>query len=194
MALTTITPIASDRMEETIGVLARAYVTNPLHVSAFGPSALASNEVFFRVGLQVMKGEKVVAMGGSRILGVAHWVHSADCQYSVLEKLRVMPQMVRGFGLRTAVKVVSWLSEWSHHDPNEPHLHLGPIAVEPEAQGRQIGSSLMERYCETADRMGVTGYLETDRRMNVDFYERFGFDVIDTTRVLGVQNYFMRRP
>jgi hypothetical protein len=38
-----------------------------------------------------------------------------------------------------------------------------------------------------------TGYLETDKRDNVGFYERFGFEVIGDERVGGVPNRFMRR-
>jgi ribosomal protein S18 acetylase RimI-like enzyme len=36
-------------------------------------------------------------------------------------------------------------------------------------------------------------YLETDKEINVRFYERFGFRVIGEESVLGVNNYFMRR-
>jgi hypothetical protein len=37
------------------------------------------------------------------------------------------------------------------------------------------------------------GYLETDRPENLDFYKQFGFQVVETAPVLGVDNYFMRR-
>src|SRR5438874_253717 len=35
-------------------VLADAFVTSPLHVSAFGPNRLEQNRVFFRIGLRHM--------------------------------------------------------------------------------------------------------------------------------------------
>jgi len=193
MSQFTIMQLPTEQTESAIGVLARAFVTNPLHVAAFGPSRLESNEVFFRVGLATMKGEKLVAMDGSRILGVAHWVRSPACQLSAFEKLRMMPRMVRGLGLASALKVISWVSTWSKHDPREPHVHLGPIAVEPEAQGRYVGSRLMEKHCAELDRTGLAGYLETDRSENVAFYSRFGFAVTETVSVLGIENHFMRR-
>jgi ribosomal protein S18 acetylase RimI-like enzyme len=193
MSQITIMPLPTEQTESAIGVLARAFVTNPLHVAAFGPSKLEANEVFFRVGLAAMKGEKFVAMDGGRILGVAHWVRSPACQFAALEKFRMMPGMVRGLGLGSALKVLSWVSAWSKHDPREPHVHLGPIAVEPEAQGRHVGGRLMEKHCAELDRTGLAGYLETDRSENVAFYARFGFVVTETVSVLGVENHFMRR-
>ena len=85
------------------------------------------------------------------------------------------------------------MAAWSKRDPAEPHIHLGPIGVDPKAQGRGIGHRLMERYCEELDRAAVAGYLETDRPENLDFYKQFGFQVVETAPVLGVDNYFMRR-
>lgn len=92
-----------------------------------------------------------------------------------------------------ALKVISWVSIWSKHDRREPHSHLGPIAVEPAAQGRHIGSTLMEKYCAGLDQTGMAGYLETDRHENIQFYERFGFVVTETAAVIGVETYFMHR-
>ena len=175
------------------GVLARAFVTNPLHIAAFGPSELAKNEAFFEIALAVMRGAKRVAMEGSQILGLIHWVRSPDCEFSGLEKLRMAPAMVKGFGVSSALRVSSWFSVWSKHDPREPHSHLGPIGVSPEVQGRHIGRRLMEAYCEDLDQTADAGYLETDRSENVEFYRRFDFDIIHEATVLGVRNYFMWR-
>ena len=175
------------------GVLARAFATNPLHIAAFGPSELAKNEAFFRIVLTVMRGAKRVAMDGSQIVGLIHWVRSPDCEFSTLEKLRMAPIMVQGFGVRSALRVGTWLSVWAKHEPREPHSHLGPIGVSPEAQGRHIGRRLMEAYCEDLDQTDDGGYLETDRSENVEFYRRFGFDIIHEATVLGVRNYFMWR-
>ena len=106
---------------------------------------------------------------------------------------QLSPSLVRGVGLRSAVRVISWLSAWARHDPNEPHSHLGPIGVCPDFQGRRIGHALMDRYCEELDRSGESGYLDTDRPENVTFYQRFGFEVVEEMAVLGVPSYFMAR-
>ncbi|MBA1146572.1 GNAT family N-acetyltransferase [Ectothiorhodospiraceae bacterium WFHF3C12] len=182
-----------EQTDQAVRVLARAFVTNPLHIAVFGADQVGANETFFRIGLNVMKGQILVAVDGSTILGVSHWVDSANCQASAVEKLRLLPAMVKGFGLHTAARVARWLSVWSKQDPAERHLHLGPIGVFPEAQGRGIGRQLMERYCNQLDATSAVGYLETDRPENVDFYAKFGFDTTETIPIHGVINYFMHR-
>jgi hypothetical protein len=37
------------------------------------------------------------------------------------------------------------------------------------------------------------GLVETDKQVNVPFYERFGFEVVAQAPVLGVPNWFMAR-
>jgi GNAT superfamily N-acetyltransferase len=189
-----IVSLPPDRVAEAALMLARAFATNPLHLAAFGSSTLDKNDAFFRAGLAVMKGPTFVAIDGSRLLGLVHWVRSPQCQLSGREKLQIMPVMIGAFGIGSALKVGSWLSAWSKHDPAEPHAHLGPIGVCPDAQGRGVGQRLMERYCGAADLVGDAGYLETDRPQNVRFYERFGFAVTKEVRVIGVPNFLMRRP
>jgi len=178
---------------EASRIMARAFVTNPLHVVAFGAGQLSKNEAFFRTGLAAMKGLRLVALEDSRILGLIHSVDSPDCQFSGAEKLRMTPAMMTGFGLRSTLRVGSWLSAWSKHDPSEAHSHLGPIGVDPGAQGRGIGQQLVGHYCEELDRTGTAGYLETDRPENVRFYGHFGFETTAEIPVLGIPNYLMWR-
>lgn len=194
MSSISIRPLALNETDTAAALLARAFVTNPLHVAAFGRDQLATNEAFFRIGLSVMKGSTWAAVEGTRMVGVVHWVPAPDCQFSIIEKVRMMPAMVKGLGLRPAINVSTWLSSWSKRDPSEPHMHVGPIAVDPDQQRRRIGHVMMDACCAALDRDGIKGVLETDRPENVAFYERFGFLVTATIPVLGVLNYFMQRP
>lgn len=178
---------------EAARLLAAAFVTNPLHVAAFGPGALAKNEAFFRLALSSMRGLQFVALIDSRVVGVIHWTDSPSCQFSTIAKLRMTPSMILGFGILPALRVGTWLSRWSKHDPPQSHSHLGPIAVAPEAQGRRIGQQLMDHYCGQLDQLRKTSYLETDRTENVAFYRRFGFEIVQQEPVLGVPNFFMSR-
>jgi len=187
-------PLTRGMIAEASDVLARAFVNNPLHVAAFGAGQLRRNVRFFRMGLVALKGAKWVATDGSRILGVIHWVHAPDCQFSGLDKFRLTPTMVCGFGLRSSRRLITWVSQWSEHDPPAPHAHLGPIGVAPEAQRRHVGHRLMQKYCDEVDRRGESGYLETDRVENVAFYRRFGFEIVREVPVLGVANFLMSRP
>ena len=179
---------------EAARVLARAFVTNPINAAAFGADQLARNEAFFRSGLGLMKGTKLVAMEGPRIVGMIHWIQSPGCQMAGLEKLKTIPGMICAVGVRSALRVGNWLSVWEKHDLKSPHLHLGPIGVDPAMQGRQVGRRLMEQYCRALEKAGIAGYLETDRPENVAFYRRFGFETISEVPALGVRNFLMQRP
>ena len=76
----------------------------------------------------------------------------------------------------------------------DDHVHLGPVAVDSHLQGQGIGSQMMREHCRRLDALRELGYLETDKPENVRFYERFGFEVIEEAPVIGVSNWFMRRP
>jgi len=189
----TIESLSAERKNEAVRLLARAFVTNPLHIAVFGADRLDRNEAFFHRVFAVMKGPQFAAIDGSRILGIIHWIDSARCQVSFTDKLWMTPSMFREPGLRSTIRIAQWVSIWSKHDPQTHHLHLGPIGVLPEAQGRGIGRQLMECYCDQLDTDNTIGYLETDRPGNVDFYMKFGFEVTETTSIYGVTNYFMYR-
>jgi GNAT superfamily N-acetyltransferase len=90
--------------------------------------------------------------------------------------------------------VIKWFARWCHLDPEEPHVHLGPIGVAPEAQGGGIGSALMNRYIEYIKGQRAAGYLETDRPQNVEFYKKFGFVVRHEEQLIGTRTWYMWRP
>jgi hypothetical protein len=61
-------------------------------------------------------------------------------------------------------------------------------------QRQGIGSLIMQEHCRRLDAASEVGYLETDKPENVRFYERLGFEVTGDEPVIGVPNWFMRRP
>ena len=63
------------------------------------------------------------------------------------------------------------------------------MGVERQGSGRQM----MTAYCALLDGAGQLGYLETDKRGNVAFYELHRFETSAQAVVLGVPNWFMRR-
>lgn len=189
-----IVPLLPRLVAPAVEVLARAYETNPINRRAFGTQVLERNRTFFGEALAALRGAISVALLDGDVVGVAHWAASPACQVPPAAQLRLVPAMVRGFGLAGALRTGRWLATWASHDPRAPHLHLGPIAVAPEAQGRGVGRALMTRYAAEQDAAGVVGYLETDRRENVPFYRRFGFELTTEVPVLGIATYLMRRP
>lgn len=62
------------------------------------------------------------------------------------------------------------------HRPGERHWYLSTLSVEPGSQGKGVGSALMEPGIARVDADGLGAYLETQRRANIPFYRRFGFE------------------
>lgn len=114
------------------------------------------------------------------------------CQPTAAQRLRLLPTLI-ALGPRTAARVGRWISIWAGHDPDEPHVHLGPLAVDAHLQGQGIGTLIVQEHCRRLDAAREVGYLETDKTENVRFYERFDFEVVGEAPVLGVPNWFMRR-
>jgi ribosomal protein S18 acetylase RimI-like enzyme len=132
------------------------------------------------------------AFDGDVLVGVTGIAPAGTCQPNGVQRLRFLPAMV-ACGPRTAARLGSWLKTWAKHDPDEPHSHLGPLAVDAHLQGQGIGTRILGEYCRRLDADREVGYLETDKPENVRLYERHGFVVTGETPVIGVTNWFMRR-
>ena len=90
--------------------------------------------------------------------------------------LRVAPSILRGRQRRTAYKM---LNEMTARHPHEDHWYLSMLATDPRYQGRGIGKALVEPMLACADEVGVATYLETQKELNLAYYQRFGFEVVD---------------
>jgi ribosomal protein S18 acetylase RimI-like enzyme len=62
----------------------------------------------------------------------------------------------------------------------EPHWYLLIVGVDPDVQGRGLGSALVREGLARADEEGRPVYLETSEKRNLGFYERHGFVVLDS--------------
>jgi GNAT superfamily N-acetyltransferase len=180
-------------------VLGRGMRDNPLHVQAFGPDPDSRERALTRVFQGVLrqyvpKGVVLGAFSPDTLVGVCAMVEPGRCQPSGGERLRLLPEAIAGAGLGGTVRLLKWVGTWARHDPREPHWHLGPVGVERRLQGQGIGTSLLRVFCQRMDALQAMAYLETDKRENVTFYERFGFEVRAEEPVLETLNWFMLRP
>jgi ribosomal protein S18 acetylase RimI-like enzyme len=69
------------------------------------------------------------------------------------------------------------------HHPTEPCAHLQFIGVDPDLQGRGLGSALMAPMLEACDRDGVPAHLDSTSPQSRALYERLGFVVLEELRV-----------
>ena len=63
------------------------------------------------------------------------------------------------------------------HHPDGPLWYLGVVATEPAAQGRGLGTALLEESTKRVDDSRLPAYLESTNPRNVSLYQRCGFKV-----------------
>jgi ribosomal protein S18 acetylase RimI-like enzyme len=186
-----------EEVPEAVGVLARGMRDNPMHVAAYGedPGRRERSHARLMSGLFRLfpAQQPICAVRDGKLVGVTGVAPVGTCQPSPVQRLRLVPTVL-ALGPGTAARVGKWISRWSKRDLDEPHVHLGPVAVDAHLQRQGIGSLMMREHCRRLDAAREIGYLETDKAENVGFYERFGFEVVGEEPVIGVHTWYMRRP
>ena len=77
--------------------------------------------------------------------------------------------------------------------PKIPFCYLWFIGVEPEHQGKGIGSSLLKSIVERFDLVNRPIYLETSVEANLSWYKHFGFGLFNELAI-SYKLYMLRRP
>jgi GNAT superfamily N-acetyltransferase len=175
-------------------VAARALRDNPMMAFSVPDDPLLRLQTGYDTFVDRIAPDSVGALVGRHVIGVAAAAAPGVCiGATAAPDLRRVPNVApaAAVGYDRARYVIATMCE---HDPEERHVHVGPVGVEPGVQGLGIGRRMLEALCERLDHDGETGWLETDKPENVVFYRRHGFDVAVEDRHLGFPIWFMHRP
>jgi ribosomal protein S18 acetylase RimI-like enzyme len=156
-------------------VLARAFFDDPIMRWAI-PSATRRARVdrpLFELFVRAFQplGETYTAANGA---GAALWAppgtqavpeDEADAFAAQIEEI-AGPDAPRFFELMELM---------DEHHPHTPQYYLQLLGVDPDHQGRGIGSALLDAVLTRADREGVPAYLEATNERNAKLYEKHGF-------------------
>jgi len=180
-----------------IAVLARGFCGNPIPTAVFGAEPERQRrclEAMFGGLFRVMRSQTpLVALDGATIVGATGILPPGTCQPTNSQRLELLPSML-STGPGSLLRAARLSAACGKLDPKERHSHLGPLAVDAHLKGKGIGTQILSAYCRRLDAANMTGYLETETEDNVRFYSSFGFEVIAEQLVIGVANWFMRRP
>jgi ribosomal protein S18 acetylase RimI-like enzyme len=190
--------LVSGDVGAAVDVLAHAFRDNPLNLAV-----IRSDDPTRRLhsNLHGMRSLLPVA----RVYGCVRVARLGECLAGVLiaappgsyplppPSLRHRLRCLVGQGLRVASRWGRVFDALRSQHPMEPNWYLGTLGVDPDLQGRGVGSALVSAWLEEVDRDRSPAYLETDVHDNVRFYSDVGFDVEGEVSVLGVPIWRMRR-
>ena len=172
--------VRPDDVDQVAGVLARSFEHDELFAWMYGRSALRALQRSFRSQLRVQYMPSGVVETVDDLSGTALWsAPGRGIAPTGLQMLRMFPGHLH-FIVRPdlAVRLLRGLSAMDSHHPDEPHIHLAILGVDPTRQGSGVGSALVRAGLARADGAGLPVYLDTSAAKNVPYYLRFGFEVI----------------
>ncbi|MBI5289997.1 MAG: GNAT family N-acetyltransferase [Chloroflexi bacterium] len=93
-------------------------------------------------------------------------------------RLLLAPLKFGPAGFMRFMKIMNTFEHLHDRDMPDPHWYLFVLGVDPPRQGQGLGGVLMGDVLARADGAGLPCYLETQKPINVPFYQKHGFDVV----------------
>jgi ribosomal protein S18 acetylase RimI-like enzyme len=127
----------------------------------------------------VERGTEVLLDDGA-IVGGAVWAPPGGWRAPLRRQLRAIPGLIRALGIshfRQYAQRGKAVEDALHRaHPSDPHWYLASLGIDPQAQGKGVGSALVRSGLERCDRESEPAYLECLEQL-VPYYERFGFEI-----------------
>ncbi len=116
--------------------------------------------------------------------GVALWTPPGKWNATSLPHVIAMgPALLAAVGATRAFSKMRAAQKSQEKHPSAPHWYLFAIGVDPEKQGRGIGSELLRVVLDRCDAEKSCAYLEASTEMNSRLYARHGFEVTEELRI-----------
>jgi ribosomal protein S18 acetylase RimI-like enzyme len=124
-------------------------------------------------------GNAVGAYLDHQLAGVALWQPPGQFPLSVLRKARMTPALLRVAiaDPRAFPRFAASGSALERTLPATPVWYLEALGVHPNAQRRGIGAALLANGLATVDADNLPCYLHTSDPANIDYYQRWGFEL-----------------
>ena len=168
-------------LERVLAVVARAFDDDPFVNWCVAQDKRRASRVYDMMSMaQRISAAHNEVYTTEDVSGAAYWTPPGKNKVPVLQQFRMLPAMNRAITLRRVPKVVGVFTALEKKHPHEPHWYLGVLGVEPELQGKGIGTALLRPILDVCDRDGVPAYLESSKEKNLPLYERNGFKVTET--------------
>jgi GNAT superfamily N-acetyltransferase len=161
------------------GALARAFADDPgfSHLLPDASDRAERLEVFFRTELGGFAFDHGHVWTTEHVVGAAVWAPPGAWRVPVTATLREVPAAMRVFRRRLPLALSARLRMERRHPSAPPHWYLAVMGVDPEWQGRGLGTALMRPVLDQLDGEEAPAYLEASTPRSRALYERNGFTV-----------------
>lgn len=191
-------PLVAKEMSAVIEVSSRAFFDDPFFSYLLPEDAMRRSRmpIFFRsVYTHMGTHGRIVTVrnDANDVLGVAAWLTTGGYPLPITLQLSQIPSSLRAFyrrprSLPTGNRYVAALTRAHRKDPQ---WYLMVLCADPTVQRSGVGTTLLEHALAQIDAEGVGSHLETPRYDNVAYYQRFGYELIETlTPVEGGPPYY----
>lgn len=165
-------------------VIARAFDDDPFVNWLVVQDARRARRIFdlmaLELDMQMQKGE--VYTSGD-VQGAAIWSPPGKASISFVAQLRSVRPLASSTSWKRLPSILSTFHMLEQKHPKEAHYYLGVLGVDPDLQGRGLGTQLMRPVLDMCDRDHVPAYLESSKEKNVPLYERNGFKVTEVLQL-----------
>lgn len=164
-------------------LLARSFFHDPVYRWLFPneKQRLAKMQRLFAIFLQdAMRKGMVLTTEGRE--GAALWISPEKARGMWLRELGQSLRILYIIGPGVLKGAKYYVLVESKH-PSFPHWYLLLLGVDPEAQGKGVGSALLQAALDRPEVSRFPVYLDTAKEEVVPFYEKHGFKVTNRIRV-----------
>jgi GNAT superfamily N-acetyltransferase len=195
-----IGPVTRHSLHQAAQLLGRAFVNEPVSAAIyrnFSPlRRTRALTVDFTAELSVCihRGYPIQIEQADQIMAVAGIYPPGTYPLPAWDGWLLLARSILGNGLYDIRKWMRWLDAVEKSHPTNPHYYVAYIGVEPEFQGRELGTTLLDHLGYRADAEQVGCYLESADPRNIPFYQRSGYEIIAEKVIIGLPAWFMWRP
>lgn len=100
--------------------------------------------------------------------------------------------IIRSVGILNVAKVLKRESVIKKNYPHHNIAYLCFIGVDPEKQGRGIGSKMLAEIIQQNRSKGREIFLETSTQKNLPWYQKHGFKIYNEITDFGFPFYFLK--
>jgi GNAT superfamily N-acetyltransferase len=196
------TRMLKNQIDDSAAVLARAFFDDPMMRWVMPDDTKRAKDFpwFFRIATVLGDRYGEVYTTGATVEGNACWLPPGGTKVSMGRMARVgmlKAPFKLGFGpFMRFMKIMNTFEHLHDRDAPEPHWYLMLLGVDPPRQGQGVGGALIQPILARADAGKLPCYLETQKTINVPFYQRHGFEVLVEDDIAGGGPHYwtMKRP